>query len=128
MIPRNHFQNIEKLLSDEIVAQKDQILLRMSQEMEIPKDELVAQMYKMRAAKDAQLGIDEDNSGLNRKASVTKSTVKPSKSRPMQRDVSAKSLTTADETTSKSVMMRFNFGLQSSSRRVGELHSSVELK
>lgn len=41
MVPRNHFQNVDRLLADEIVAQKNQIIERMADEMEIPKEEFV---------------------------------------------------------------------------------------
>jgi hypothetical protein len=53
-IPRQHFKFIERLTTEEILKQKQEILTNMAAEMGIPAETLISKMYHKEAVKQAK--------------------------------------------------------------------------
>ena len=53
-VPRQHYKFIDNLQADQIVAAKEDIIAEMSDNMGIPKEQLLATLYKAEVQRKAQ--------------------------------------------------------------------------
>ena len=58
-VPRQHYKFIDNLQADQIVEQKDKIVLEMADNMGLPAEQLLAIMYKAETARKAKAAIEQ---------------------------------------------------------------------
>jgi hypothetical protein len=106
-IPRDHYKFVEKMSTEEILKQKDAIIQKLSVQLGVRPENLVAMMYEQEASKTAKRDFESQDLGRQQSLKLMEG------SKRMQRDLSVGTLASKNTlSTLNGFIMAPQFGLR----------------